>query len=146
MKTNNHHNISTAAIKAIMVGSYAWLTAISFGMVLLDIIYGGSVPDTSTACREAADFLLFFRALSILAALGAIGSSMDAKTAIKYFITGLAIIISGFLINSLLTPVLGDNSIPGTIIRVILTGSVSILAYMGFCKYCGERLIKISYI
>ena len=141
-----HHNISTIKIKAIMAGSYAWLTTISFGMVLIDIIYGGLVPDTSTAFREAADFLLFIKALSILAALGAIGSAMDTKTAKYYFITSLAIIISGFLISMTLSPILGNDSNLGPLIRIILNGSVSILAFMGFFNFCSEPLIKISYI
>ena len=61
MGKTNHHNISTSDIKTIMVGSYAWLTAVSFGFVLLDIVYAGLVPDASAALREAADFLLELR-------------------------------------------------------------------------------------
>ncbi len=146
MKLINHYYIPTTAMKSIIVGSYAWLTAISFGQVLLDLVYAGLVPDASAALAEAADFLLFIDALTILTALGAIGSSMETKSSKNYLIASLLIIISGFLINIALSPISGNSSYAGPILRIILTGSVSILAFTGFYKYCREPLIKISYI
>jgi hypothetical protein len=146
MKKMNHHNISAFTIKSIIVGSYVWLATISFGLVLLDIVYAGLVPDASVAFREAADFLLFINTLTILTAFGAIGSSIDTKVAKNYFIASLVVIIMGFLINAALSSNLENSSHIGAVIRILLNGSVSILAFTGFYMYCREPLIKISYI
>ena len=146
METKNQHNISTAAIKSILVGSYAWLATISFGLVLLDTIYAGLVPDSSTAPGEVADFLLFIKALTTLAALGAIGSAMDKKTSRNFLTASLAVSILGVLLFISLSQVLENDSSFGSVIRIILNGSVSILAFIGFYKYCSDPLIKISYI
>ena len=146
MKAKNHNNISTAAVKSILVGSYAWLTTLSLGLVLLDIRYAGLVPDAPAAHGEAADFLLFIKALTILTALGAIGSSMDRNTSRNYLIASLAATIMGFLIFAVLSPILQNGSSLGSFIRILLNGSVSALAFIGFYKYCSEPLIKISYV
>jgi hypothetical protein len=143
VSTVNHQNISSAAVKSTMAGSYAWLAAISFGLVLLDIVYAGLVPDASKAFGEAADFLLFINALTILAALGAIGSTMDTKAARNYMAASLVVTILGFLINAILAPVLVNGSPIGPVIRIMLAGSVSILAFMGFYRYCRESSVKI---
>ena len=145
MKPMNY-SFSTGTIKTIFVGVYAWLTTISFGLVLLDILYAGLVPNASTALREAADFLLFINALSMLAALGAIGSSFEVKTARNFMAASLAVTILGLLLNMALAPHLGSGSPIGAFIRVLVTGSISILAFMGFYKYSSEPFIKISYI
>lgn len=146
MNRTNNHNISLATIKAIIVGSYAWLTAVSFGLVLLDIVYAGLVPDASTAFSEASDFLLFINVLTMLAALGAIGSSMEVKAARNFLVTSLIILILSFPLHMLLSSILENGSSFGPVIRIILTGSVSILAFAGFYIYCRDPLIKISYV
>ena len=146
VKRKNYHAISTFAIKSVIVGSYAWLAAISFGLVLLDMIYAGLVPDASTVHNEASDFLLFVNTLTALTAIGAIGSSMDIKSSRNFLTASLLIIISGFLINITPSAVSWNYSYSGQIIKVLLTGSVSILAFAGFYKYCREPLVKISYI
>lgn len=55
-ETNNTPNTSTDIKGPLVVGVYAWLAAVSFGLVLLDIVYAGLVPDAVTALSEAADF------------------------------------------------------------------------------------------
>jgi len=54
-ETNNPLNTSISIIRPLVVGLYAWLAAISFGIVLLDIVYAGLVPEAATALSEAAD-------------------------------------------------------------------------------------------
>ena len=145
MKTMNQQKISTTTIKSLIVGSYAWLSTISFGLVLLDMLYSGLVPVPSTALREVADFLLFINAFTVLAALGAIGSSMEKKASRNFLTASLAVIILGFTLHMVLSPNLESGSPFGPVIRIILTGSASVLAFIGFYKYCGDPYIMISY-
>ena len=134
-ETNNTPNTSTDIIGPLVVGVYAWLTAVSFGLVLLDIVYAGLVPDAVTALSEAADFQLLVSSMTVLAAFGAIGLSWNSKPARNFLISSLALLILGFLAYILLSPLLQDGSSMGMGIRIILSGSVSVLAFMGFYRF-----------
>jgi len=120
--------------RPLIVGLYAWLATISFGLVLLDILYAGLVPEAQAALSEAADFLLRVNTLTILAALGAIGLSWESKSARYFLLASLVVTILGFIIQMLLYPLLKESSSPGTGIRILLAGSVSVLAFVGFYK------------
>jgi hypothetical protein len=122
-------------IGPLIIGLYAWLATISFGLVLLDILYAGLVPEAVTALSEAADFLLLVNALTIFAAFGAIGLSWKSKPARYFLVASLAVIILGFIGHMLLSPLLKESSSLGTGIRMILAGSVSVLAFVGFYKF-----------
>jgi hypothetical protein len=132
---NNPLNTSTRIIRPLVVGLYAWLAAISFGLVLLDIVYARVVPEEATALSEAADFLLLVDVITVLVALGAIGLSWNSRAARYFLVASLAVTILGFLAYMLLSPFLQESSSLGTGIRIILAGSVSVLAFMGFYKY-----------
>ena len=134
-ETNNRLYTSIGIIGPLVVGVYAWLAAVSFGLVLLDILYAGLVPDAATALSEAADFQLLVTSITVLAALGAIGLSWNSRAARNHLISSLAIIFLGFLAYMLLSPFLQDGSSLGTGIRIILAGSVSVLAFMGFYRF-----------
>jgi hypothetical protein len=122
-------------IGPLIIGLYAWLATISFGLVLLDILYAGLVPEAVTALSEAADFLLLVNALTIFAAFGAIGLSWKSKPARYFLVASLAVIILGFIGHMLLSPLLKESSSLGTGIRMILAGSVSVLVFVGFYKF-----------
>jgi hypothetical protein len=126
-------------IGPLVVGVYAWLTAVSFGLVLLDIVYAGLVPDAARALSEAADFQLLISFMTVLAALGAIGLSWNSRAARSYLMSSLAIIFLGFFVYMLLSPFLQDGLSLGTGIRIILSGSVSVLAFMGFYRFCSKK-------
>jgi hypothetical protein len=51
-ETNNPLNTSTGIIRPFVVGLYAWLAAISFGLVLLDIVYAGLVSEEAKAQKR----------------------------------------------------------------------------------------------
>ncbi len=131
---NNPLNTLTGIVRPLVVGLYAWLATISFGLVLLDIVYAGLVPEAATALSEAADFLLLVRSITVLVGFGAIGLSWNSQTVRNFLIASLAVIILGFLVHMLLSPFLQDGSPLGTGIRMMLSGSVSVLAFMGFYK------------
>ena len=122
----------TKTIRHLVVGLYAWLAAVSFGFVLLDIVYAGLVPEAEVAFSEVADFLLLVNAITILIALGAIGLSWKSQASRNCLVASLAVIILGFLAYVLLSQFLQDSSSLGTGIRITLAGSVSVLAVMGF--------------
>ena len=132
---NSKRNTPTGIIGPLVIGLYAWLTAVSFGLVLLDIVYAGLVPDAATALSEAADFQLLVTSLMVLAALGAIGLSWNSRVLRGFFILSLAIIFFGFLAYIPLSSFLQEGSSLGTGIRIILSGSVSVLAFMGFYRF-----------
>lgn len=135
---NNNQKTSAYIIRHFVVGLYAWLAAISFVLVLLDIVYAGLVPDAATALRQAADFMLQIDAIRLFAALVAIGLSWNSLAARNYLVASLAIIILGFLVYMLLSSLPQGSSSLGPLIRIILAGSVSVLAFMGFYKSCRD--------
>jgi uncharacterized membrane protein YadS len=134
----NNQKTSAYIIRPFVVGLYTWLAAISFGLVLLDIVYAGLVPDAATALREAADFMLQVDAIMLFAALGAIGLSWNSKSARNYLVASLAVVILGFWVYMLLSSLPQGSSSLGPLIRIILAGSVSVLAFMGFYKSCRD--------
>ncbi len=142
---NSRHSISEIDIKSILVGTYAWFTAITFGLVLLDTVYGSLVPDASRALQGAADFLIFINALTILTAIGAVGSVIDKKPARNCITASLILTVFGYLLYMTIFPVLKYGSPYAPPIRIILTASISVLALMGFYRYCREPLIVIPY-
>ena len=134
-ETKNTTNISTGMIGPLVVGLYAWLTAVSFGLVLLDIVYAGLVPDAATALSEAADFQLRVNFVTVLAALGAIGLAWRSRVSRNFIISSVTLIFLGFFAYMLLSPFLRDGSSLGRGIRILLSGSVSVLAFMGFYRF-----------
>ena len=54
------------------VGLYVWVISISFGMVLLDILYSRRVPEAAAAFSEVADVLLLAAFVALLSAVAAI--------------------------------------------------------------------------
>jgi len=119
---------------AFIVGLYAWLTSISFGLVLMDIVYAGLVPEAAETFREAADFQLHVNSIMIIAGLGSIWLSWNSSTARKFLLLSLGVIILGFFVYMFLSPFLEENSSTGATIRIVLYGFVSVLAFMGFYK------------
>lgn len=135
-QTNRLLKSPTNMITLFVVGLYTWIATVLLGLVLLDILYAGMIYVEAEALSEAADFLLFVRAITIFASLGAIGLSWESKVARNYLIASLIITISGFLAYIPLSLLLHKGSSLGSSIRIIITGSVSVLAFMGFYKFC----------
>jgi hypothetical protein len=137
--TNTPQRTATNWPGSLVVGLYAWLATISFGLVLLDVVYAGLVPEATTALSEAADFLLLVNAVTILAALGAIGLSWRSPMARNLLIASLAVIFLGFFAYALLASSLPAGSALGTWLRIGLAGSVSVLAFMGLYKFRNDE-------
>src|SRR5688572_2505905 len=93
----------------LLVVCYAWLAAVSFGLVLLDIIYARLIPAATTTFSEMADFLLLVSASTMLVALSAIGITWHWGTARNWLVTSLAVSCFGLVAPAILTPLLPDN-------------------------------------
>jgi hypothetical protein len=121
---------------ALVVGLYAWLTAVSFGAVLLDFLYARLAPGAEAALGEAADFLLLVDAVTLLAALGAIGLAWRSRAARSLVLASLIVAAAGFLAPALLAPLLRDAG-PGSgaSLRIAISGLASLLAGAGSYRY-----------
>jgi hypothetical protein len=122
------------ALGALFVEFYTWATTITLGAVLIDIMYAKLAPGATVAFSEVADFLLLLNAVTILAALPAVAFSWKARTARYFIIASLLIPILGLFIVLFLRPLL-EGSSWGTTIRVLLTASASILAFIGLNQF-----------
>ncbi len=119
---------------ALVVGLYAWLTTASFGAVVLDILYARLAPESRSAFAEVADLLLLITAVTILAALGAIGLSWNSNGARSCVIASLVVVVSGFSVPVLFSPYLGAGSSLGAALRLGISGVASLLALVAFYK------------
>jgi hypothetical protein len=132
------HNEPAGRLSFLVAGLYAWAAAVSFGMVVLDVLYANLVPKAVAASSEVADFLLLTGAVTVLAAFGAIGASWNSQVARSLFAASLVIIIVGFFAPALLSPLLqtAPRSALGPGIRMAIGGLASILAFMGLHALC----------
>lgn len=72
----------------LLAGLYTWLAATFFGAILLNIVYS-NVAVSALKPSEAADFLLLIGALTILAGIGAVGSSWGLGSARIFLLPAL---------------------------------------------------------
>ena len=130
----------------LIAGLYAWTISTFFGAILLDIVYSNiassalSPSETATMFSEGADFLLLIGTLTILAAIGVIGSSWSLGSVRNLFIASISCVI----MIEFLTPILffslfqklqinlGLNV--GPWVRLIGSALSSILAFVGLWK------------
>jgi hypothetical protein len=134
---NNLHARPGDVLGALVIGFYAWAVTVSFGAVLLDVMYAHWAPDAATAFPKAADFLLLLSAVIVFAALPAIGLAWKTRTARYFLIASLVIVVLEFLAPAFLAPLL-QGSGTATAIRIAIGASASILASIGFNRFCGR--------
>ena len=129
-------SINQQRLSAFFGGLYTWVVTIFFGMVLLDIVYAHQTPKAVTAFSEVSDFLLLIGALTVLAAIGAIAFSWQSRSARIFFAASLVILFLEFAIPVFLSPLFRDmqSSAWPTIVRIMVSGSASVLAFLGLHK------------
>jgi hypothetical protein len=128
-------------IGSFFIGFYTWIVTIYFGAVLLDVVYANSVPESTAAPSESADFLLLIAFVTFLAALGAIIFSWKSSAARIYFIASFIIWIFEFLMPLFFSQLIKGTQGAGTSIRLIMNGMGSILAMIGLYKFFRTGLI-----
>lgn len=133
---NERQNSPAGRLGMILVGLYAWAATVTFGLTILDILYANLVPQAVAAFSEVSDLLLLISAATILTALVAIAMAWESSATRNCLLASLAVIILGLLAPAFLSPFLqGANPAIGSTIRIVLGGSVSILAYIGSYRF-----------
>jgi len=138
-----------STLRDVVGGAYAWLAALFFGSVLLDVVYtsllrdaGG--PSLQDVFSEVSDFLLVLGAPTFLAALTAIALSWSTPPARTCFVASLVALSLEFIGPIVLFPLLGSPSnspLPGisAYIRLFPLAVASILALAGFRNLYREQ-------
>jgi hypothetical protein len=103
-------------------------------MALLDIAYAKLVPEATGAFSEVADFLLLVSAVTLLAAVAAVALSWNSKPARCFLLASLLVGLLGLFAPAVISPFLQDGSVLGPGLRIVVGGSISILAFMGFYR------------
>ena len=120
----------------LVVGLYAWTTAVYFGFVWLDITYARLVVDPGAAFHTVADVLLAAGGFMALLGMVAILLAASSPAAMKFLIASVILALLMFPAPMLLSGVLhGAASTLGALIRILLTASISGLAFLGFGRY-----------
>lgn len=123
---------------SLVVGLYAWLSAIFFGTVLLDVAYSQflsgfpGAPEVAIVFSDVSDFLLGIGFLTVLAALGAIIISWKLPGARNWFIASLIILFVEFMAPAFLSGAVLTN---GYWIRITVNAVASILAFIGLYRF-----------
>lgn len=123
-----------------LIAFYCWVTIAFFGADLLDIVYArairGAVDPAQAAAvfAKASDFLLLVVGLSVLASLGAIGTSWGASLPRSLFLASAVLILGELLAPVVLRPLaLGPGA--GAWVRFLLSASASVLGLLGLTKF-----------
>jgi hypothetical protein len=130
-------------VQCLTAGLYAWIVSAFFGAVLLDIVYSRiavsvfTPSETATLFSHAADFLFLVGTLTILAAVGAIGSAWGLGATRNLFIASILVVIAvEFLTPILFFPLIQSVQVNlglniGMWVRLIAGALSSILAFVG---------------
>ena len=128
------------SLGSFLIGAYAWVLTIFFGMVLLDILYANQAPEAAGAFSTIADFLLLIGFVAFLSAMLAIVLSWRSPAARNLLIASLLLMLLEFMIPALSFQLI--LSMPelaiGPWLRIIPTGIASILALIGMQKYARQ--------
>jgi len=127
-------------IRSFIVGFYAWLAAVFFGLSWIDSVYARHVPDAQEAFRTVADFLLFVLFVAAVSGLAAVLFSWRNVAARTLLGASLLALVALPFIAAALGPSLAEAPTTGTAIRLLVTGGASVLAFAGCrCHIAGLR-------
>jgi hypothetical protein len=129
----------------LFVGLYAWVAAVFFGGILLDMVYAKNLKDilesseSAMVFSEIADTLLCIGFVMVIPAIGAIAVSWKFIIARNLFIASL-LAFSFEILIPILFPFI--KNIQGlSWIRLLPSGIGSILAFIGLHKYYRQKRI-----
>jgi len=122
---------------ALFVGLYAWLAALLFGAIIVDIAYSRLVPEEAAAFSDVADFLLLIGFITFLDGLVAIAFSWKSKFARALLIASLLAFSFEFIIPIFASQLMAHGLINnvGPWLRFIPVGLASILAFFGIYNF-----------
>ena len=122
---------------SFLIGLYAWVLAISFGMVVLDVLYARLVPGATFAFSEVSDFLLLISLVTLIAAIVALAFSRKSKPVRNLIIASQLILLLEIFIPAFFSMfrLNAQGLVIGPWIRIMLGGAASILAFIGLYRY-----------
>lgn len=127
-------------MSTLLVGAYAWLVAVSFGAILLDVTYARLVTDPT---NEAADLLLVIVGLAFMTGVAAVTAAWRSTAARNVLLVSLALAIGEFLVPALAGSIIRDAgaTMPGIGPALRLGGSaaVSVTAFVAFAFVWRDR-------
>lgn len=122
------------------IGVYAWLTAVFFGAVLMDVLYASLLGQELATLKITAifsnisDMLLVIGLILLLSAFAAIATSWNYSRARNFLIASLLIYCFEFTLPMLFSYL--KTSLGPFWIRLFLVGGASLLAFIGqFYRY-----------
>lgn len=125
---------------SLFVGLYGWLLAVSFGAIVLDVVYSRAIEDIPDSAQTArifsivADFLLLPLIAAALAALGAIAFASRVWPARNLIVASVVVMFAAIPVYALLGPMLDGLKI-GAWVRLALSGGASVLAIAGMISF-----------
>jgi len=128
-------------VGSFLIGLYAWVVAISFGMVLVDILYARLAPNANLAFGEVSDFLLMISTVTLLIAIVVIAFSSQTRVVRNLIIASQLIAILEFISPALIA-LIGLNTQAhsfGPWLRILLSGTASVLAFIGLYLYKQQK-------
>lgn len=119
----------------LLIGLYAWATAVCLGGILLDMVYASRLKSVLGSSESAlvfsgvSDTLLFICFIAVIAAAGAILSSWRLPVARSLLLASILL----FLLELLIPASFPFMKIPQELswVRLLPTGTASILAFAG---------------
>ena len=145
----NHQMSVRGPIASLFVGFYGWVVIVFFGATLLDTVYANAIRgmlDSGKAAAvfsSASDFLLLVLALTVLAAIGAIGSSWQSGLARNLFLASGLLVIVELLAPIFMRPWLLESN-AGLGVRLLLSAAASVLGFFGLNKFYSRNEEKFS--
>lgn len=130
-------------MSSLLIGFYAWVSAVFLGGILLDIAYANLLRDTLGTTRsdllfsEGSDFLLLMGVVTILAAVVAIVSAWSSSAVRGLLVASLFIVILEFLGPVFYSPIIRAAQALniGPWLRILPSALASVLEFFGLFKY-----------
>ena len=126
-------------IRLFFVGFYAWVSAVFFGSIILDVVYARnlenilSAPDKASLFAEISDILLYLAFILVIAALVAIALSWKSPAARNFIIASLLVFSLEFWAPILYSIIKIAQDLSW--LRLLIDGTGSILAIVGLQKF-----------
>jgi hypothetical protein len=123
----------------LLVGIYAWLTAVFLGGTWLDKVYANQIngvlgtSEKALVFPEVSDALLCSSFILVIFAIGAIAVSWKSGAARNLFIASLLVFSFEFLIPLLSSTIKNTQDLSWA--RLLPSGMASFLAFIGLYKY-----------
>jgi hypothetical protein len=123
----------------LLVGIYAWLTAVFLGGTWFDKVYANQLngvlgtSESALVFSEVSDVLLCISFIMVIFAIGAIAVSWKSRAARNLFIASLLVFSLEFLIPIFFSLINTTQDLSWA--RLLPSGTASILAFIGLNKY-----------